>query len=69
VNHAEQIDDEAHALGKRRRDVLNEVKPVCAACRSRVGVRLDAKLPGVWFCDECWQRANEHEDADLGVGD
>ena len=69
MNHAEQVDDEANGLATRRRDVMNEARPVCAACRSRVGVRLDAKLPGVWFCDECWQRAKEHDDAELGVAD
>ncbi len=64
MNHAEQIDDEAHALPQARRDRVQEDLPVCAACRSRVGVRQDPRLPGVFFCDECWQRAQDGPDDD-----
>jgi RNA polymerase-binding transcription factor DksA len=67
MNHANQIDDEAHALPRRRRDRVEEDKPICAACRSRVGIRADAALPGVLFCNECWERA--HEETELGDGD
>ncbi len=70
MTHAEQIDDEAHALPAARRDVTHEVRPVCAACRSRLGVRYDDKLPGVLFCAECWALARSATpDDELGVGD
>ena len=59
MTHAEQIDDEAHALPPSLRDVTGEIRPVCAACRTRLGVRFDAKLPGVMFCSECWELAHQ----------
>ena len=70
MTHAEQIDDEAHALPANLRDVIREVRPVCAACRTRFGVRFDAKLPGVTFCNACWELAHAASPEDeLGAGD
>jgi hypothetical protein len=68
MNHANQIDDEAHALAPRRRERVQEDKPICAACRSRVAIRADSRLPGVLFCNECWDRSHE-DDVELGDGD
>lgn len=47
-------------------DALEE--PVCAACGSAYGVRLDQRLPGVYFCRGCWERAAPPgPDDELGV--
>lgn len=44
----------------------------CAACRARTGVRTDARLPGVAFCEDCWDLARppgDDEELELGTAD
>ncbi len=44
--------------------------PRCAACREVLGVRIEAKSSGVYFCTSCWERARPPlPEEDIGVSD